>query len=165
MKLKIVFALILCVMFCNIVMAQTPPPTPPIINLYAAGVSYNINGQPSIAGTAMYAHYIVSPGTYTFDVIDVLPNTIKPFSVTSNIGMGLAQKMFSIGRVNIFMPTAAGISWSGANTGWQWTGGVAVTVHLKTGSYLVPTVRFVKSSVSGGSGYQPIIGVAYGWGK
>ena len=70
MKLKIVFALILCVMFCNTVMAQTPtPPTPPIINLYAAGVSYNINGQPSIAGTAMYAHYIAVSYTHLYDGI------------------------------------------------------------------------------------------------
>lgn len=136
-----------------------------IQNLYAVGVSYNINGQPSVAGTALYAHYVASPGTYAFTAIDVLPNTVKPFTVTSNIGVGLAQKMFSVGRASLFMPTTAGISWTGSNTGWQWTGGAAVSISLKSGMYIIPTVRFLKSSVSDGSGYQPIIGVSFGFGK
>ena len=159
MKLKII---VLCIILCGTTLAQNPQP---VSNLYVVGPSYNVNAQPSIAGTALFAHYIASPGTYGFTVIDVLPNTVKPFSVTSNIGVGLAQKMFSLGKVNIFMPTAAGVSWTGTNTGWQWTGGVAVTFPLKSNLYLVPTARFVKSSVSGGSGYQPIIGVSFGWGK
>src|ERR1035437_1836960 len=140
-------------------------PVVPLQNLYAVGGSYNVDASPSVAGTALYAHFVTSPGTYAFTVIDVLPNTVRPFTVTSNIGVGLAQKMFSIGRVSLFMPTTAGVSWSGSNTGWQWTGGTAVTVSLNHGFYLVPTVRFLKSSVSGGSGYQSIFGSALGWGK
>lgn len=143
-------------------LAQTQPP---IRNLYATGVSYNFNAQPNIAGTALYAHYIASPGTYGFTVIDVLPNTVKPFTVTSNIGAGLAQKMFSVGRASLFMPTTAGISWSGSNTGWQWTGGAAVSISIKSNFYLIPTARFLKSSISDGSGYQPIFGVEFGFGK
>jgi hypothetical protein len=155
----------------SIVLAQngtqpvTPVPVTPLQNLYAVGGAYNFNAQPSVAGTALYAHYVASPGTYAFTVIDVLPNTVKPFFVTSNVGVGLAQRMFSIGRVSLFMPTAAGVSWSGSNTGWQWTGGTAVTVSLNHSFYLVPTVRFLKSSVSGGSGYQPVLGLGFGWGK
>jgi hypothetical protein len=140
--------------------AQTP-----IQNLYAAGGSYNFNATPAVAGTALYARYVASPGTYAFTVIDVLPGTVKPWTVTSNIGLGLAQKMFSIGKVNVFMPTAAGISWTGSNTGWEWTGGAAVTVPISHNFYLMPTCRFLKSSVSGGTGYQPVLGVLLGWGK
>jgi hypothetical protein len=146
----------------SIAFAQTPTP---IKNLYALGSSYNVNAKPSVAGTALYAHYIAAPGTYAFTAIDVLPNTVKPFTVTSNIGAGLAQKMFTIGRASLFMPTTAGISWTGANTGWQWSGGAAVVVSTKYGFYLIPTVRFLKSSVSGGTGYQPIVGLALGFGK
>jgi len=152
----------------TVALSQTPipPASPtPVRNLYAAGVSYNFNANPNVAGTALYAHLVTSPGTYAFTVIDVLPNTVKPFTVTSNIGAGLAQKMFTIGRTSLIMPTTAGISWSGQNTGWQWTGGVAVTVSLKSGLYLVPTARYIKSSVSNGSGYQPILGLAVGFGK
>ena len=140
--------------------AQTP-----IQNLYAAGASYNFNATPSVAGTALYAHYVAAPGTYAFTVIDVLPTTIKPFAVTNNVGMGLAQKMFTIGKVNLFMPTTAGVSWTGVNTGWQWTGGAAAAIPIGHNFYLVPTVRFLKSSVSGGSGYQPILGLNFGFGK
>jgi hypothetical protein len=148
-------------------LAMIPPCSAqtPVQNLYALGGSYNVNAQPSVAGTVMYAHYVAAPGTYAFTVIDALPNTIKPYTVTSNIGIGLAQKMFSIGRVSLYVPTTAGVSWSGANTGWQWTFGGAGTIPIKRGFYLVPMVRLLKSSVSGGSGYQVIAGLTVGWGK
>jgi hypothetical protein len=140
--------------------AQTP-----IQNLYAAGGSYNFNATPAVAGTALYAHYVADPGTYAFTVIDALPNNTKPFVVTTNVGMGIAQRVFTIGKVSLFMPTAAGISWTGTNTGWQWTGGAAATIPLKHNLYLMPTVRFLKSSVSGGSGYQPVIGLLFSFGQ
>ena len=137
----------------------------PIQNFYGAGGSYNFNAQPNIAGTALYAHHITNTGTYAFTVIDVLPNTVKPFTITNNIGVGLAQKMFTFGKASLIMPTTAGISWSGTNTGWQWTGGGGVMVQVKDSFYVMPTVRFLKSSVSGGSGYEPILGVLFCWGK
>lgn len=156
--MKFIFAIALTISVSCL--AQTP-----IQNLYAAGASYNFNATPSVAGTALYAHYVASPGTYAFTVIDALPNTTKPFIVTSNIGVGLAQKMFSIGKVGMYMPTAAGISWTGTNTGWQWTGGAAVTIPISHNLYLMPTIRFLKSSVSGGSGYEPVVGILFGFGK
>jgi hypothetical protein len=143
--------------------AQTTPAN--IQNLYVAGGSYNFNASPSIAGTALYAHLTTTTGTYAFTVVDAVPTTIKPFPVTSNIGAGLAQKMFTIHKISLYMPTAAGISWTGANVGWQWTGGGAATIPLKHSFYLVPTVRFLKSSVSGGSGYQPMFSLLFGFGK
>ena len=144
------------------------PPAPSsdgVQNLYAAGVSYSVNASPAVAGTALYAHQVNTSGTYAFTVVDALPATLKPFTVTSNIGIGVAQKIMTFGKVGIYMPTAAGISWSGTNTGWQWNGGALAFVPLKNGYYLVPTVRFLKSSVSSGSGYQPIVGLLFGWGK
>lgn len=136
-----------------------------IQNLYAAGVSYNVNASPGIAGTGLYARLVAGSGTYAFTAVDALPTTVKPFSVTTNIGAGIAQKLTSIGKVDIYVPTAAGISWSGTNTGWQWNGGAIAAIPLKNAYYLMPTIRFLKSSVSGGSDYQPIIGVLFGLGK
>ena len=144
---------------------QASAPATDIQNLYAAGASYSVNASPGVAGTGLYAHLIADTGTYAFTAVDALPNTVKPFTVTSNIGAGVAQKVTSFGKVGIYVPTAAGISWNGTNTGWQWNGGAAATIPLKNGYYLMPTVRFLKSSVSGGTGYQPIIGVLFGWGK
>lgn len=134
-------------------------------NLYGAGMSYSVNASPAVAGTALYAHQVNTSGTYAFTAVDATPATLKPFTVTSNIGVGVAQKITTFGKVSIFMPTSAGISWSGTNTGWQWNGGAVATIPLKNGYYLMPTVRFLKSSVSAGSGYQPIIGLLFGWGK
>lgn len=140
-------------------------PAPQVQNLYAGGVSYSVGATPAIAGTGLYAHAISTEGLYAFTVIDALPNTLKPFTVNTNIGAGIAQKLFTLGKVPIYAPTAAGISWNGGNTGWQWNGGVIASIHIRGDYYILPSVRFLKSSVSGGTGYQPIIGVLFGWGR
>jgi len=134
-------------------------------NLYAAGASYNNGATPTVAGTALYAHLINNSDTYAFTVIDAVPNTLKPFTVTTNVGVGIAQRVLTIGKVPIYIPTSAGISWTGSNTGWQWNTGAMAVVYTKGGFSIDPVVRVVKSSVSGGTGYQPVIGVLFGWGK
>lgn len=144
--------------------APEPIPSHPA-NIYAAGASYNVGATPAVAGTALYAHQVTDSGTYAFTAIDALPNTLKPLTVSTNIGIGIAQKVATIGRIDVYMPTAAGIEWSGANTGWQWSGGGAAAIRLRGPYYIMPTVRFLKGSVSGGTGYQPIVGVLFGWGK
>lgn len=147
--------------------AQTIPeaPAPQVQNLYAGGVSYSVGASPAIAGTGLYAHAVSNEGLYAFTVVDALPNTLKPFTVSTNVGVGIAQKLFTIEKVPVYAPTAAGISWSGGNTGWQWNGGIIASIHIRSDYYILPSVRFLKSSVSGGTGYQPIIGVLFGWGK
>jgi len=184
MKLKAIFAIV-AMSLAAVAGAQviTPPDGGPnrigtdtITNLYAAGASYNVGGTPAVAGTALYAHLITSQdpqtgkttdtGTYVFTAVDALPNTLKPFTVNTNIGAGIAQRVATIGKFPIFMPSAAGISWNGSNTGWQWNAGVAVPIRIKSSQYyLMPTARFLKSSVSNGTGYQPIIGLLFGWGN
>lgn len=152
--------------------AQTTAPTAPVAaatpaaiqNLYAAGVSYNLGAWPAVAGTGLYAHLVANTGTYAFTAVDVLPATIKPFTVNTNFGVGIAQQVAMIGKVPIFVPSSAGISFNGANTGWQWNAGALAAIKVKNSYYLMPTVRLVKSSV-GGSGYQPIIGLLFGWGQ
>lgn len=152
--------------------AQTIPEAPATHpqNLYAGGASYSVGASPAIAGTGLYAHNIgpadADPGLYAFTIVDALPNTVKPFTVSTNIGAGIAQELFTLGKIPVYAPTAAGISWNGnGNTGWQWNGGVIASIHVKGDYYILPSVRFLKSSVSGGTGYQPIIGVLFGWGK
>lgn len=147
--------------------AQVIPvaPTPQVTNLYAGGASYSIGATPAIAGTALYAHQVSPEGLYAFTVVDALPNTLKPFTVNTSIGAGIAQKLFTLGNVPVYAPTAAGISWSGGNTGWQWNAGALASIHVKGNYYILPSVRVLKSSVSGGTGYQPIIGLLFGWGK
>jgi hypothetical protein len=131
-----------------------------------AGGSYGFGGVPPIAGSALYAHAINSSGTYAFTMIDALPSTVKPFTVYTNIGVGIAQKIATIDGVAIFVPTAAGISYTGPNAGWAWTTGFGAPIQWKkTNWYVMPTVRVLKSSVSGGTGYQPILGLLFGWGQ
>lgn len=131
-------------------------------NIYAAGVSYNNAASPVIAGTALYAHKIADAGTYAFTVFDALPTNTKPFTVQSSVGGGFAQKVFSIGNVPIFVPTSAGASFTGQNTGWAWSTGALASITVKGKYRIMPGVRVIKSSV-GGSGYQPIVSVLFGF--
>jgi hypothetical protein len=138
----------------------------PLTNIYAAGVSFNNSGSPSIAGTGLYARLLSdASGTYAFTAVDALPNTLKPFTVTTNFSGGVAQKVFTIGKIPIFVPTAAGVSYSGSNVGWAWSTGALASIKLKGNFRIFPTVRIAKSSVSNGTGYQPIVGVLFGWGQ
>ncbi len=162
------FAILVCALAMTAVAAiaqSSPSPAPGISAIYAGGVSYNPGATPAIAGTGLYARLIAGTGTYAFTAVDFVPNTLKPLTVNSNIGVGIAQKVATIGNIPIYIPTAAGISFNGANTGWQWNAGGLASIHIKGNYYLMPSVRLVKSSVSNGSGYQPIIGLLFGWGK
>jgi len=156
------YALILALV-CLPAFAQTPKPyDQPVSNVYAAGVSFNSAGTPKIAGTALYAH-LITGGTYAFTVVDALPTNLKPFTVTTNFGAGVAQKVFTVGSVPIYIPSSAGVSFNGTNTGWMWSTGAMGSVKLKHGWHVYPHVRIAKSSVSNGAGYQPIIGVLIGY--
>lgn len=147
----------------------TPPPSPTptqFTNIYAAGISYSNGASPAVAGTALFAHAMTdASGTYAFTVADVLPNSTKPFTVTTNLGAGVAQKAFAIGNVGIYIPTAAGISINGSNTGWAWSTGALASIPLKGSFRVMPGVRVIKSSVSNGTGYQPVVSLLFGWGK
>lgn len=162
--MKHMFIAILAItLFCAFANAQD------VTNLYGAGVSYNSGASPAVAGTALYAHKIDalkdSTGSYAFTVVDALPVSVKPFTVNTSFGAGIAQKVFTIGKVPVFVPTSAGISYNGSNTGWAWTTGGMAVINLKGNWKLLPNVRIVKSSVSAGAGYQPVAGIAIGWGQ
>lgn len=151
----------IAIFFVPLTPAQTVSQS--VSNLYTAGLSYNASADQKFAGTAMYSHQLNNAGTYAFTLIDALPGANK--TVTTNIGIGVAQKVATIAGHDVFAPTSAGISFSGVATGWAYTGGLAVPVQYKsTGWYVMPSVRFLKSSISG-AGYQVIPGVQFGFGK
>lgn len=161
--LALFVAAVLSLVGVGTVSAQTAAPAP-VANIYAAGASYNVGATPAIAGTGLYAHALIpSTGTYAFTVVDVLPTTVKPLTVNTDFSAGIAQKLFSINNVPFYVPTAAGISFNGKDTGWDWNTGILASVHLKGNFYLLPNVRVVKSSVTNGTGYQPIVGVLFSW--
>jgi len=150
---------IFCILFTVLLRAQ-------VTSLYLAGGSWSPAASPAFAGSALYAHRVAATGTYAFTMVDAVPETVAPFLVSTNIGIGVAQKIVTIAGVPIFVPSAAGISLTGTNTGWAWTTGLGAPIQIrKTNWYCMPTIRMLKSSVSGGSGYQPILGVLIGWGQ
>jgi hypothetical protein len=147
---------ILAAMLAPLCMAQEAP-----VNIYAAGVSSD--GQ-TIAGTGMYAR--LTGQSYAFALVDAVPVSARPFAVITNFGGGYAQKAVTIGRVNVFVPTAVQLSLNGAHKGWAWTSGALADVPIRKGPWRIqPNVRLTKSSVSDGETYQVIGGVFVAWGK
>lgn len=172
--------LIFTCLYITTMAAQTTDPAPVPVpvpnaaadplpaNFGALGVSYQPGG--TVAGTGLYAR-LLTGGTYAFSVVDAVPQTAqKPYYVTTSFGVGIAQKLVTItvGRVAIpiFVPTTAGVSYSGGATGWNWTTGGLAVIPLghNTSWKLLPNVRVLKSSVSNGDGYGVVIGVLLGWG-
>jgi hypothetical protein len=143
----------------------TATPAADLTNIYGLGASWNPGGSPAIAGTALYAHGIGNTGTYAFTVLDALPNTTKPFTVTTNVGVGVAQKLLTLGSVPIYGTTATGVAWSGANAGWQYNLGAAALIGISKNKnyFIMPTGRVLKSTINGG--YSPIIGVEFVFGN
>jgi hypothetical protein len=136
-------------------------------NFYAVGASYNPPASPSFDGTLLLAKQVTVSGTSTlaFTVVDVLPINVKTLMVSTNIGVGVAAKLATIAGHNVYAPTSAGISYTGTNTGWNWTTGIAVPFKINPAKsyYVVPNVRVLKSSIAGG--YQLVPGVLFGWGQ
>lgn len=133
-------------------------------NFAAGGASFSPGATPAVAGTGLYARLFSSTAdTYSYSVIDALPASVKPFTVTTQLATGVAQKITTIGTVGIYIPAAAGVAWNGQNTGWSWSSGALASIPVKK-YHLMPNVRMVKSSVNGNSGYQVILGVLFGAG-
>jgi len=132
---------------------------------YAGGLSYSVNADKPIAGTALQAKSFNDSGTFEFAAFDAVPNTLKPFTVTNNVAIGIAQRLVIADKFTTYVTTGAGPSWNGPNFGWSWNAGGLIPIHVKGPWYVAPTFRFTKSSVSNGTGYQPIIGVLFGWEK
>lgn len=142
-----------------------PQPFAMPVNLYAAGLAFNPSSPVKIAGTALYARQVNGADTYAFTIFQAVPIANHPGNVTTNVGAGIAQRIATIGAVPIYLPTSAGISWTGTNTGFQWSSGAAAVFHLHKSLYLLPEVGFLKSAVSNGSGYQITGGLQLAWGQ
>ena len=117
-------------------------------NFAAGGASYSPGATPAVAGTGLYARLLSSTaGTYSFSVVDAVPASAKPFTVTTQVATGVAQKIATFGTVGIYIPAAAGVAWNGQNTGWSWSTGALASIPLKN-YHLMPNVRMVKSSTT-----------------
>jgi hypothetical protein len=164
LALAFVAALALMNLFGSVAAAQN------VNNLYVAGISVNPSAVPKVAGTALYAHQVNDGGTYAFTVFDALPVDGKAGTVTTNVGIGVAQKLVTVAGHDVYVPTSAGVQWTGQNMGWQWSTGAGATFKLRAASdgawYLMPTIRVLKGSVSGpDASYQLVPGLMVGWGK
>lgn len=135
-----------------------------VSNFYAAGGSYNPAASPKFALTAMAAHQMNTSGTYGFTVVDAITASDKTFN--TNVGIGVAQKVLTIARHDVLVPTSLSVSTNGAgNVGWAYGTGAYIPFKVKDNWYVGLMARATKSSVSGGAGIQPNLTLTIGWGQ
>ena len=159
----------LCLLLAAFALGQTTPPAPVNpVNIWGVGASWNQGASSTLAqqfaGTAMYARAVAdATGTYAYTVIDIVPTNVKPITVTTNVGAGVAQKMLSAGAWTIYATGAVGPSWNGGSAGWAWSaGGMAAHAIGKGTWYVAPMVRVISSNVSNQSGSQLIFSLGFG---
>jgi hypothetical protein len=128
----------------------------------AAGVSFNQYGTPQISGTGLYAYRLTGADTYSFSLVDIFPNSFRPFRVTNAYTTGVGQRVRAINGVPIFAVGSIGAATAADNTGWAWTAGGLAAIPIGRGFSILPNLRILKSSVSE---YQYAVGVMVGWGK
>jgi len=109
-----------------------------------------------VAGTGLYGRLVDAKGTYAVAVMDVVPTTAKPYTVTTNPSAGVAQRFYSHNNLKVFATPAAGLSYTGNNTGYSYALGGMVTYDLSPNYALGFGGRLFKSSISN-SGYQPAL--------
>jgi hypothetical protein len=155
--IRIALIAALC-LFAAAAFGQTPQPT---TNFASVGAS---SDGAKTAFTALYARLISDSGTYAFSVLDAVPTSVRPVNVVTSFSAGIAQRALTIGKAEVFVPTSAGISYSGSATGWQWSTGALIAIPIKQSRWrIAPNVRVLKSSVDP-AGYRLIGGVMFGSG-
>jgi hypothetical protein len=125
-------------------------------NIYAFGLTYNPNASPVVAGTGLYGRLVDNKGTYAVAVLDVVPTTAQPYTITTNPSAGVAQEFYAHANLKVFVTPSAGLSYSGTNTGYSYAMGGLITYDLSPSYALGFGGRLFKSNISG-SGYQPAI--------
>lgn len=145
-------------LLCGLALAQNPA------NIYGVGAAFNPSVAPNVAGFGLYGHQLLD-GTYAVSMLDVVPLPNSPSVVTTNLSVGVAQKLATIAGMNFYAPAGVGFTVNGPNVGFQWNGGVMGSVKLKGNYRALLGFRFQKSAVSNGEGYQLLPTVAIAWGQ
>lgn len=142
--------------------AQTAPnPTEALPNnIYAFGLTFNPNASPVVAGTGLYGRLVDSKGTYAIAVLDVVPTTTAPYTITTNPSAGVAQEFYANAKLKVFVTPSAGLSYSGTNTGYSYALGGMVVYDLSPSYALGFGGRLFKSNISN-SGYQPAVSLEF----
>ena len=119
-----------------------------------------------MAGTLSYSHLLTANigGTYGYTVADILPISLNPTVVATNVGVGIAQKALTIGSVNFYIPASVGPTITGSNIGWNWTWGGLADIPIKkagvpTAWGIEPNIRTLSATVNGVQGSQIIFGI------
>ena len=149
-------------------------PAPQLKDIYGAGLAYS--GTTHVAGSAFEAH-LLTGNTYTFTDFIAVPSTqtvkttdsatgavtaSKSLGVSTNIGVGVAQKLVDFGKFPIYTTGTGGISWTGSDTSWQFNYGATSAIHLKGDYYLFPWVGGLSSPTVGGTKIEGGIDFAFG---
>lgn len=173
--MKILLAVVLMFTAALALGQTTAVSTAHLTDLYGAGGAYSPNATPVGSAIAFEAHKLNASGTWSFTEFLAVPQlpsktaagTPTPFTMSSNVGTGVAQKFADFGAIPIYTTGTAGISWTGQDTSWQLNYGFMPVIPLKgkmAGWYVLPFVQGMSGgSTIGGTRFE--VGFAMAWGR
>jgi hypothetical protein len=127
-----------------------------------AGVSFNQYSNPRLDGNLLYAHRI-SDGLYSFNLIDFVQVSSKPFTVGVSFTPGVAKRIMTFNQIPVYATVNVGAMMGGTtNFGYSFSSGMAGTIGLGKSLMLMPNFRIMKGSLVD---TQYIYGVMLNWGS
>ena len=157
-------AKILPIIFVGLLLLWPMPAQAEVGDFVGAGLAWNQLAAPQINGNLFYAHPILDEqGLYSFNLIDITSQTLRPFKVMTSITTGLAQRIRTIGAVKVYGLVTGGVSAGGQNIGGTYSmGGSGIVPIGKKGWCVMVSAQVMKTTISE---FQGIYGVAIGWGQ
>ena len=142
-------------------LGQTVDPNALPNNIYAFGPTFNPNASPFVSGTMMYGRLMDgAKGTYAVGVVDAVPTTTAPVTVTTTASAGVAQLFLNNGKLKLFATTSAGLSYTSTNAGYGYALGGMATYDINAKYAIGFGGRLYKSNISN-SGDQPTLSVEF----
>lgn len=131
-------------------------------DVVAGGASVNPYATPNTSATFVYAHQL-REGTYSFNVIDVLSVTKRPFTVGISATPGFAQHLLTFNGIRVYgVGTVGAVVGGTGDASYSMSGGGTAIIGLGKGLMLMPNFRVLKNGLTD---RQYVGGIMLGWGS
>jgi hypothetical protein len=131
-------------------------------DIIGGGAAVNTGVAPNVTASFLYAHRL-REGTYSFNTIDVVSVTRKPFTVGVSATPGIAQRVFVFNNIPVYaIGTAGAVVGGRGDASYSLSTGGAAAIGIGRGFMLLPNFRILKNGLTD---RQYVGGIMLTWGS
>ena len=138
---------------------QSPAPSQVEHDVFGAVVNWDNYSSPKVTGTLGYAK-LITGNTYSFTTVDVNSAHTHPWSVQTSITTGIAQRLTTVSKFQIYTGGTFGVATTGSNVGGAYSGRVLIVRPIK-GNWAGIAIMGVSGATI--SNVRPVLGVGFGY--